>query len=83
MIDKTQQTPKKQAPQPQKQALHELDLSLIDSSPPNDVELSKSNALLLYEQDKEQPLLSSAAFRSELRRQYRAGQLANQIVSSP
>jgi len=42
----------------QEQALHPLDLSLLQSSPPDGTELREANALWHSELDKEQPLLS-------------------------
>ena len=47
-------------PQPQEQDLHPLDLSLLQSSPPDGTELREANALLHSELDKKQPLLSPA-----------------------
>ena len=60
VLDKLPQTPQAPPPQPQEQALHPLDLSLLQSSPPDGTELREANALLHSELDKEQPLLSPA-----------------------
>ncbi|KXL49351.1 MAG: hypothetical protein FE78DRAFT_534396, partial [Acidomyces sp. 'richmondensis'] len=47
-------------PQPQEQVLYPLDLSLLNSSPPDSTELRAVNALLHSKLNKEQPLLLPA-----------------------
>ena len=60
VLNKIKQVPQVPAPQPQEQAIHPLDLSLLQSSPPDGAELREANALLCSKLDKEQPLLSPA-----------------------
>jgi len=60
VLNKIKQLPQAPPPQPQEQVSHPLDLSLLDSSPPDGTELRAANALLRSELDKEQPLLSPA-----------------------
>ena len=60
MLKKLPQATEVLVPQPQEQDLHPLDLSLLQSSPPDGTELREANALLHSELDKEQPLLSPA-----------------------
>jgi len=58
VLEKLPQAPQAPPPRPQEQALHPLDLSLLQSSPPDGTELREANALWHSELDKEQPLLS-------------------------
>ncbi|KYG39763.1 hypothetical protein M433DRAFT_79491, partial [Acidomyces richmondensis BFW] len=60
VFDKIKQSQQALPPQPQEQVSHPLDLSLLNSSPPDGTELRIANALLHSELDKKQPLLSPA-----------------------
>ena len=81
VLNKVQQEPQVPTSQPQEQPLHQLDLSLLESSPPDGTELRKANALLHSELDKEQPLLSPAKrYTKRMTRALETAQSENTIL---